>query len=423
LLRLGLILLAVVGCIISIVLLQLSVPSKTPATLFGTGVCSPTNAIDCDYVLSSRWAKVGTLPAAALGFAYFAAVAAWFAIVGPPNYRGRRWHWVPLALVSVGLCGSVYFMYLMAFRLPVWCTWCAAAHLVNALIFVLVLASRPGRPAMGDQAIDAQAPHPSSTRALAVIATSAGLILLISAAGSAYRAHMIGRQYLWRYLMVANNVDYVEWRYRQASVRDIPIRSDDPTLGAADAPFTVVTFSDFMCPNCRDFFLEVDWLLEQFPEKLRFVFKHYPLASACNPHAPRNFHYYACEAALAAEAAHAVGTPKQSLGYHRALYGSMLRLDERPYPALAAQLGMDPAPFSAALQDDAGRDRLDEDITLAHELGVETTPTIFLDGRRLLTWKILTLDAEGRLDRAKTVALWERLLEETSKRQNAAASK
>ncbi len=414
-LRLALIVLASVGCLICAVLVQLSVPRDAPTTVFGATVCAPTNKVNCDYVLGSRWAKVGPVPSAAFGMAYFAAVAAWFVVVGTPNRRARHWHLVPLVAVTVGFLASAFFMYLMAFRLPVWCTWCVAVHLVNALVFVLVILAWPTRRADHPDAADVQTAYPSAARAVGVVAFCFVTFLLMIVGSVAYRSQVVALRCKHEYLAVTNNVDYLEWRHRQAPPHDIPIRPDAIAIGDADAPFVVVAFGDFECNKCQAFALSAGGLVDRFGGRLRCVFEQYPVARACNPHAPADFHHFSCEAALAAEAVRTVGTAKQAIDYqmalNRGLHDETIRLDARPYQALAERIGIDPASFATTLQDGAGRDRLADDIALAHSIGVGSTPALFLNGRRLLTWKIVT--AGGALDQAQTTALWERLLMES----------
>jgi uncharacterized membrane protein/protein-disulfide isomerase len=414
--RVGLIVLAAIGCFICVVLADLGAPGEGSTTIFGKAVCAPSQSVDCDYVLSSRWAKLGPVPVAVLGAAYFLAVGVWFAAIGLPNYNGRRWHLLPLGVVLAGLGGSAFFSYLMVFRLPVWCSWCAAAHVVNALIFLLSVLSWPRRSRTDARAVASGPPHPSNTRALAVVASCLVLILLVVVGMFARRAQLVAWQYQRRYLAVTNDVDYLEWRYRKAPVQEIAVRPDDLVLGPRGAPNTIVVFTDFECSRCQAFFLSAASLVERFPEKLGCVFKHYPIAAACNPDAPRGFHHFSCEAALAALAAEAVGDAGQALEYHRELYASRSRFDERPYVEIAVRVGMDSTLFAAAQSGGSGRERLEEDIVLARRLGVKETPAIFLNGRRLLNWKIVTADAEGKMDVDQTVALWERMVGETSKR-------
>jgi protein-disulfide isomerase len=155
---------------------------------------------------------------------------------------------------------------------------------------------------------------------------------------------------------------------------------------------------------------------------VRIVFRHYPLSSACNSKVGTEFHYFSCEAAQAAEAARQVGTPEQVLNYYRLLYANAARLDERPYEKLAAGAGLDAARFAAALRNDAGRDRLREDIALGERLAIDGTPALFLDGRRLRNWRITSGDTEVKVDQEKTLALWERLLGERAIRTASSAA-
>src|SRR5512142_2566879 len=75
--------------------------------------------------------------------------------------------------------------------------------------------------------------------------------------------------------------------------RKVDLRKDDPVRGPADAPVTVVLFSDFQCPFCSRVEPTLKQLLETYPGKVRIVWKHLPLG----------MHPNALPAALAAEAA------------------------------------------------------------------------------------------------------------------------
>ena len=438
--RILLVLLALSGCFISAVLLGLSQPSSEPMRILGAEVCSPGASVNCDYVLASGWGRVGPVRTALLGLLYFAALAGWFAIVGPANYLGRRWHLLPLIGVAAGLCGSLYLVYLMAFRLPVWCTWCVAAHLANAGIFVLTAWTWPRRPRPTARPAAASAetpglapipvgvapaankPHPSGTRVLATIGCLAGLMLLILMASVTYNFQAAALRYRQEYVKIANDADYIVCRHQQAPLQEIPLRPDDPSMGPADAPHTIVVLSDFECPKCQSFFFSAGSIVQRFPGKVRIVFRHYPLSSACNSKVGTEFHYFSCEAAQAAEAARQVGTPEQVLNYYRLLYANAARLDERPYEKLAADAGLDAARFAAALRNSAGRDRLSEDIALGERLAIDGTPALFLDGRRLRNWRIMSGETEIKVDAEKTLTLWERLLGEQAIRAASSAA-
>ncbi len=408
-LRWGLVLLAITGCLISFVLVRLSQPGESSATLFGAAVCAPTETVNCDYVLSSRWAKVGPIPISVLGMAYFTALAVWFVVVGAPNYAGRLWHLLPLGLVGVGGCASVALLYVLIFGLPVWCTWCVAAHVANLFLFALTVLAWPRRAKV--RAVGDEVPYPSFARGGVVVGASVGMVLLLLTAAHALNASAVARGYQQRYLEVTNNVDYILWRYRAAKEQDIPITSDDLVIGPDDAPCQLVVFSDFQCAKCRLFHGLIERLREERPEVLRCVFKHYPMSDHCNEHVDQPFHVISCPAAEAAEAVRSVASAEQSYAYYLALYKDMSRLDEAPYAALAEQVGIDPRRFAAALSEHAGHERIKGDIALAHALGVEGTPTVFLNGRLIPNWRIMTFDVKPRFDSKATFALWNKLLD------------
>ena len=388
------------------VLVWMSSPGQSGVVSPGANLCTPGEGVDCHYVLGSRWGRIGPIPTAVLGFAYFAMVAFWFAVIGIPNRIGRRWHFVPFVLTSLGFCSSLWFTYVMASELPVWCTWCVAAHVVNGLMWLLTTMMWP-RSAGKESGTS----YPSNLRAGLVLGISGTAVVIIFLSGLSYAQAVSAHRLRQKYLEVTSDIEYIAWRHSQSTVHEIPIRSDDPVIGKVDAPFTLVVFSDFECVKCAEFHHNIHSLVSQFSGTLRCVFRHYPMSTKCNSNVERDLHYFACAAAFAAEAARVSGTREQHQAYDRLLYKNRKRFDEKPYPFLAAQTGIDPESFSAALSSDATRRRVLEDVALGGRLGVEGTPYLFLNGRRLADWRILTKKTfQPQTDVQQTLLLWERLL-------------
>src|SRR5258706_6614854 len=73
----------------------------------------------------------------------------------------------------------------------------------------------------------------------------------------------------------------------------VPVNHNDHFLGSASAKVTVVEYGDFECPSCGQAYPAVRMLLNHFTDRMRFVFRHYPL---------REVHSHAELAAEAAEA-------------------------------------------------------------------------------------------------------------------------
>lgn len=364
--------------------------------------CKPTATVNCSHVLASKWSKFGFLPTAQIGMIYFACAAVWFALIGIPNRRGRAWQLLPIAMTGAGLLGSAFFLFVMS-RLPVWCTWCAAAHGANFLLFVFSIAGWFVATADGE-------PRPGLARVGAVVGASCMVGAIFLLGGAAYRQQQAAAQYQKLYAEIVNDVDYVVWRHATAPHFDIPIRSDDMAEGPADAAHTLVIFTDFECEACTLLHRNIKGLVSKFPDSLRIVFKHYPVCRSCNAHVDREFHFYSCDAAFAAEAARKVSDSDAALEYWDLLFRNANRLDESPYTELASRAKLNLTDFESARQGDDTRRRVQEDIELAHRLGVDGTPALFLDGRRLSQWGIVDTEIAGRPDTDATLRLWSILL-------------
>lgn len=390
------------------VLLTMTLPggsgSESGAASHGSRLCTPTARINCDYVLSSHWSKFRGISTSLIGFAYFCAAGVWFAAAGVPTHRARRWHLLPMGLVLAGAAVSAWFVYVMATRLPVWCTWCLAAHGVNGLMLLLTLAAWPRR------ADDVPA-YPTAGRGIGVLAGCCAAAMVAAVGAWSIQLQAAARQYQREYLAATNNAEYILWRLSREAPREIPVASDALTLGAVDVKHTIVVFSDFECAKCRLFHQYARRLTTIYPGAVRVVLKHYPMSQACNAQVQGAFHYFACDAARAAEAARWVGGDSKALAYVGKLFDAADLLDEKPYVPLARSLEIDAAAFERAMASDDVTRRIEADVSMGASLGVEGTPAIFLDGRQLRTnWHIVTEGVRPQIDLEATDRLWAELL-------------
>ncbi len=150
---------------------------------------------------------------------------------------------------------------------------------------------------------------------------------------------------------------------------DIPIGANDPTYGPADAPVTIIEFSDFECPYCRRHNLEVrTLLLAAYGDNIRYVFKDFPLSS---------IHPNAIPAAEAALCANEQGMFWE---YHERLFSMELALSPQSYLQYAEALGLDMTNFSQCVEEGRYASAVQEDYSFAANLGVRSTPTFFING-------------------------------------------
>lgn len=149
---------------------------------------------------------------------------------------------------------------------------------------------------------------------------------------------------------------------------DIPV-DDDPSIGPADAPITMVEFSDYECPFCRKWHVEVfPRIMQDYEGKIRFVYRDFPLTSIHDNAAP------------AAEAANCAGAQGKYWDYSNKLFSMELGLDASAFKQYADNLGLDGAQFSQCLKDRPYREEVQADFDFAADLGIQSTPTFFING-------------------------------------------
>jgi protein-disulfide isomerase len=158
---------------------------------------------------------------------------------------------------------------------------------------------------------------------------------------------------------------------------DIPTEGY-PSLGPEDAPITIVEFSDFQCPFCRRFQSETyQALMDAYPGQIRFVYRNLPLTS---------IHPNAMPSAIASLCANDQGKYWE---YHDKLFSNET-LDEATYIQHATDLGLDVEKFTACLSDGSHDEFIQQDMDFAMNLGVQSTPTFFINGLAIVGAQPLT---------------------------------
>ena len=148
------------------------------------------------------------------------------------------------------------------------------------------------------------------------------------------------------------------------------VTEHDHVRGPATALVTLLEYGDYQCPYCGAAYPVVEQLREWAGDKMRFVFRHFPLTQ---------MHPFAEPAAEAAEAAGARGKFWQM---HDMLYTHQEALDGEDLLRYAAHVGLDPAEIAQELLARQYQDRVRQDFLGGARSGVNGTPTFFIDGIR-----------------------------------------
>jgi protein-disulfide isomerase len=143
-----------------------------------------------------------------------------------------------------------------------------------------------------------------------------------------------------------------------------------PSTGPKDAPVVLIEFSDYECPRCAEIQSLVKQVLAAYPTKVRMVSREFPLSR----------HVYARKAAQAALCAFEQGKYWE---YTALLYKNQLALDESYLMQYAALVGMDKANLAAHLKSGFHEKAVQEDLDEGLQVGVNGTPTFFINGKRL----------------------------------------
>jgi protein-disulfide isomerase len=146
-----------------------------------------------------------------------------------------------------------------------------------------------------------------------------------------------------------------------------------PAKGASTALVTIIEFSDFQCPYCGRAQSTLKQVLDQYPGKVRLVWKNQPLS----------FHPNAMPAAEAAMAAFEQGNDK-FWAMHDRLFAKQQELSPAYYEQVAKEIGLDVAKWKAAVDSHKGQGVIQADMSAGSAVGANGTPTFFINGRRLV---------------------------------------
>ena len=149
----------------------------------------------------------------------------------------------------------------------------------------------------------------------------------------------------------------------------IPVDAEDPAEGPADAPVTIVEFTDFECPYCLRVQPTLKRLKSTYGDKVRHVFKQLPLDMHANAQ-------FTAEVSLCAQA------QGKFWPLHDWMFANIKSLgDSQAVYDAAASLGLDAEALQACVDSNAMAEAVAKDVQDARTVGANSTPTFFVNGR------------------------------------------
>lgn len=147
------------------------------------------------------------------------------------------------------------------------------------------------------------------------------------------------------------------------------IGADARTRGNANAPITIIEYSDFQCPYCSQGYKNLEQLRKTHGDRLRVVFKNLPLS----------FHPLAMPAAQWFEAL-ALQSPEKAWTFHDTLFENQSKLGEDYFKLLTQDLKLDVARAAKDAQSEAVKNKIEADLKEARKFGIEGTPGYLING-------------------------------------------
>ncbi len=339
-----------------------------------TSFCDVNATVSCTQAYLSPYGSFWGVPVALAGVFFFALVLLLVGAAGRPSSAVRDG--VPayvFALSTVGLAFVLYLGWASYVQLHTFCVLCAITYVAVIGLFIV----SGGATTFPMTTLPRRVPRDARALVTSPVALVIALLFLFGAGSIvAYfpnepaKPQAVAAQALPP-LSDQQRAELKQWWDVQPRV-DIPVAGDG-------AKVVVVSFSDFQCPHCRNAHETYRGIFAKRTAdgRVKYVAKHFPLEGECNPNALQGGHIAACEAAAAVVMARATGKAAQMEDWlyenQNTLTPSLVREEARTIGGIEDFN----AGYAKALEE------VRADAILGGSLGVSSTPTFFVNGRKL----------------------------------------
>jgi protein-disulfide isomerase/uncharacterized membrane protein len=320
----------------------------------------------CEAVRASEWATTFGIPRPILGLAFYGALIFSLAVrTYAPRHRPEFWKSMTLLATFFGFVESGFLTLVQLYEIQAFCLWCIVSAVAATGLFGLSLFESEERLPDSLVARELKWMFLAFASASVVGAIALGLMLGDRGGGS---LPVIGP--------------------RTAGLSDIA-PADAPSEGPATSTVTVTEFLDIQCPGCRSYYPILKQIREDFRGRIRFVQRLFMLPE---------MHPNSKGATIAAYCAERQGKFFEYADAALLNQHALARADLKRY---AEALRLDVAAFDACLDDPAAADRAVAERKAGEALGIDATPTIFINDEKLSdppNYELLKRLIEEKLD-------------------------
>ena len=323
--------------------------------------CNVSAVMNCDMVASTKYAEFfGGIPLSSMtaGWFFGLLILTLFAHSGAWKREAIR---IGFGMSVIGAVASVIYLSIMALTLKTYCLMCLAIDAVNFLSLGLFWSMRED---------SSKSSPPDFAKWRVLLGILVGCLVITPAlmrSGDSEASHRAE---------INDVVDSV-----MASPQlPMQLTGELPILGDKNAPVTIVEYSDFQCPFCRNGAFIMNSVLNRYPGKVRVVYKYFPLDPSCNRSIQRKVHDAACEAAKVSYCASVVG---KFAPVYESLFDKQSELAPGMPEKIAIAQGLDEKALTTCVNSPEALAKVTKDIEEGLQLGVQSTPTFFINGRKV----------------------------------------
>ncbi len=331
--------------------------------------CNINATFSCDEVALSKYSEIGGIPLGVFGLGYFAAMMVLLGM-GIMGGKSAKEHLQAYAvMVGIGLLTSLVLAGISIALLGNYCVTCIGVYTLTILQGVALLVGREDIPKGFDLK---NVFSGGTTAAIAVAAVVFGYSFLKPGKATNDQARDPAKP-------IPTVSDKTE---------DIPVAKsaytglgEDYRKGGDNAAVVIQEFADFQCPACKSIQGTLDELHREYGDRVLIVYRNYPLDQACNSSIRNKMHEHACSAAVMARCAGQYG---KFWDYHKLAFDKQSEISAGNVRAWGAAVGLTPEQMDSCAASKDLLDKVKDDIELGNKLGIDSTPTVYINGRKVL---------------------------------------
>ena len=334
----------------------------------GETLCNINPYVNCDSVLMSPYAQIGTIPLAGLGLIFYIYLTGALIYARIEPRKAGQTLTLPYLLILGSVALSLLLAYTSVMIIQALCIFCTSLYVVNILLMFLV------KKVMGMNFSE----WLSNFKKISWVKNLGYLIILFAVGG--ILLHTNHKQFAQE--IPQDKLDLYMAAFFKQPQKQIDTQGR-PFIGNPNAKIVVAEFSDYECPYCKKAANTLKPILSQYKGQVKLVFFNYPLDMSCNSTLERDLHKRACATAYAAYCAQQQG---KFWEYHDKAFARQPKFHKASLENIAEKIKLDLNKFNACLESQAPKDFVKSDLEQGKLIGIRGTPAVYVNGRKFQPW-------------------------------------